>query len=470
MKYRNITLNGNKNKVFSLVKYTDEYESIINVKNNDLKNKIISYPKLKKPNNDSQSYMIVMQPNVVVGYIVITSLLSKEAKVKIEIDEKKLTKEEINELMTNLLSSLKLLLYDKDSIELDVLNNIDLDIYKEKHIGKISSNDVVSKVFNNKKTSRLMSKISKEIRDIDSSLTELNKSWTEDLELCESKDLTMFDKELLDSYKDGSATIQEKFFKADIIYWTGIFSKKFERCYTFFRDGKVILTKEAKRPVNQDSDYKITYDVMGKGFDLETREVSIIDNEKESYLENDYIDITKSKEDGMKYINYETPIIDGTSAHVELTIDSNDEIKKCYVDFRTHKSNGKINGMYLLRINNKDRICTLNFMSRDGNKNERNILGDEAYAFYGDITIDEIDDLINTCVNLINAYALRNKKQTVNLTNKRLITTYAYEEAKIIKYIDEIKGEIPYSSLSSYFFSFVEDYYRKPEKVKKMIK
>ena len=90
------------------------------------------------------------------------------------------------------------------------------------------------------------------------------------------------------------------------------------------------------------------------------------------------------------------------------------------------------------------------------------------YSFLSSLL--EIDDLINTCVNLINAYALRNKKQSVNLTNKRLITTYAYEEAKIIKYIDEIKGEIPYSSLSSYFFSFVEDYYRKPEKVKKMIK
>lgn len=74
----------------------------------------------------------------------------------------------------------------------------------------------------------------------------------------------------------------------------------------------------------------------------------------------------KSKKKGTKTVVYKSDVVDKSSIYAEVRLNDNDDIDKCYIDFRTHRNNGKINGMYLIRINNKDKNFSFSYRTRKG--------------------------------------------------------------------------------------------------------
>ena len=171
--------------------------------------------------------------------------------------------------------------------------------------------------------------------------------------------------------------------------------------------------------------------------------------------------MTHLKKDNSKIINYTTPIIDNSSISIDMKLNSQDEIERCYIDFRTHKSNGKINGLYILRITPQkqhDKL-KLKFISRKGNKQED--LKEEkellSTTIEESLTLELIDELIRKIILIINNKARSYKKQSISLENENIIQNINNSQIQAINFIKQIKGEIPLPHLEEILEKFIDD-------------
>lgn len=71
------------------------------------------------------------------------------------------------------------------------------------------------------------------------------------------------------------------------------------------------------------------------------------------------------KEDKVRLL-YETAIVDNSSIYLDYVLNATDEVSKCFVDFRLHKGNTRINTMYLLRVYNDYSFFSIKKRSRKG--------------------------------------------------------------------------------------------------------
>lgn len=155
MIYKDIVLNGPNGFEFKLIKYNDNYSSLLtNFTNPDknLINFVKKCPKLYSESSECQSYMILDKEYTCIGIIYIgTSCDELDLEVKLQLDEKKFTNEtDIYNTIDQIIDVLGYCYRDKNHIEVNLVNNIDLSKYDPKYQKKIYDKNLTTYIFPNK--------------------------------------------------------------------------------------------------------------------------------------------------------------------------------------------------------------------------------------------------------------------------------------------------------------------------------
>ena len=486
MKYRSITLNGNSESQYSLIKYNDEYKyhlEELRKMNNELADYVENCPKIYSENSEEQSYMIMRDNRDCVGAIYIsTSTDEKNLEIKVHFNEKYfVSSEHIVKNIEKLVESLGLYFYNKENIEIQLVNNIDLlKFNKYKFKKKIYDENLTTYIFSNEGNNKLIPALIDEINGTEKNLTDWKQFWMQQINLFNHRDLSwVIDEPLLEEYDKGTISLEEIFYKADSIYWYNIKSNKSIRNISFNRSGHIYLDKFSK---NYDGiHYSIDYYVLNDGCTFHT------ENQDNNYFvldENNYytqiktnnIKIHTSKETKKKTINYVSPTINKSSISIELILDEFDKIDRCHIDFRTHKGNGKINGLYALRINpGYYNDFSLNYISRNGIKEQNFVYSLPITLFEGIIssglTFELVNEIINESIKIIKLKAMLKHRQSVNIEGTYNISYVMDIEKQIIDFIKQIKGEIPLPHLQENIEKFIETYSKdKVENKKKVLR
>ncbi len=465
MKYKSISLNGTDNYQYSLVKYEDKYEHILDPMeeiDDNLINLVKTCPKIYSVNSDHQAYMIVKGDDIGVGATYIgTSTDEKDLEVKLQLDESKFTNEtEMYMLINQLVDSLGLYCYERENIYINLINKIDLSKYNGlKYNREYLLPNISTYICSNKKYNTLIPLILKEIRSCEDTLVSWKQTWWQEIQHTSLENLHyLFDDDYLVDIK---IPLDEMFNKVDTVTWPNINSNTNEREIIFTMDGDVNFSK---RPKKDGTFYKFKYNVRKDGFKLNTSDFLLEDNDIYTKVRTSNEEIIKSKEKDIKTITYKSGVVDKSSIYAEVIFDNNDDIDKCYIDFRTHRNNGKTNGMYLIRINNKDKNFSFSYRSRKGNicKYIDNIYYDDER-----LSMDTLKNRIEFFIDVINS-CYRNGRQFIstNIDINDLVNTEKY----VIEFMKQIKGEIPLPYLQEQIDKFILEYSKskKDDKVKKL--
>jgi hypothetical protein len=474
MKYKSISLNSN----YSLVKYNyenekGELEELKNV-SKEIASSPKFYPQFFDKKNEQQSYMILRNSYNCVGAINIeTSNDESNLKIKVQLNENYFkSQQEIIEVVEQLIDTI-MGLFNKENIKINLINNIDLTKVNPQKYRKMNYDDaLITCIRPNKSNASLITKLVNEVNESEKCLTDLGLSWHKSIETMELK--SEFDTKLLKSIDDSIIALPELFNKFRTLYWTEINSIKSTRFISFSRNGYIEYSKDSKNRKNG-IDYEFAYNVLSDGFNLKISssqkdsKIAITDIEENSHYANiktNQLNIIYNKETKRKKINYTSPIINNSSIVGELWTNEQNEIENCYVDLRTHKSKGKINGLYAIRISkhqNYNKI-SIRFISRKGNKNKdfsEDISTNEEKLYStiidGKITIELIDELIKKVILLVNNSAGIYKKQPIVDPNETIFSNFVDIETQAINFIKQIKGEIPLPHLQENLEKFVNE-------------
>lgn len=258
MKYKSISLNGNKDYQYSLVKYEDKYNIILKHLKNinaDLLNSVWQCPILYSEESDHQAYMIVRDVNEGVGATYIgTSTDEKDLEVTLQLDEDKFDDEvDMYKLINQLVDSLGRYFYDKENIYINLVNKIDLSIYNSlKYKRQVHYMSMDTYCCNNKKYNTLIPLLLKEIKSCEDTLVSWKQTWWQRLEHVDLLDLHyLYDEDYINERgfpkKYGYVPIDEMFNKVDTVFWTNINSNMAKREVNFNVNGDVKFSRRPKR-------------------------------------------------------------------------------------------------------------------------------------------------------------------------------------------------------------------------------
>ena len=478
MKYRSISLNGNEYSHYSLVKYKNEYkEYLVDLKkmNKELAESVENYPKIYSELSDNQSYMIFQDKYRCVGAINIeTSTDEKKLEIKVQLNEKYFTsKQEIVKVIEQLTESLKLYFFDKEKIEITLINNIDLSkVNFHKYHKTVYDENLTTYTCTNKRNNLLIPKLVKEVNSAEKLLTNCGQSWKQIV--CNHEFDNDFDLELISEINKGTITLPELFSKVETLLCTEINNTESSRSITFSRNGNIKYSNIYHNLENK-IDYEFAYNILSNSFKLKSKSCKGSKQERLNIDENSYftniktnqLNILHCKGNKRKRINYTSPVIDNSSISIELWTNEQNEIASCYVDFRTHKKNGKVNGLYALRVapQRYDDKFSIRFISRKGGKYRdffEEISKNEEELFSaivdGNLTIELIDELIRKVIPIVNNRAKNHKKHSISPTNETIILNLIDSEAQVINYIKQIKGEIPLPHLQENLEKFINEH------------
>ena len=478
MKYRNISLNNNHHCIYSLIKYNDdckEYLEEFKDLNKDLADAVIKYPEIYDESSEHQSYLIFRGSHTCVGAIKIeTSSDEKDLEVELQLNERYLKqyKDRI-ELTEQIIESLKLYFYDKENIEIRLFNNTDLSKFNcIKYRKKIYDENLTTYTTSNKEKNQLISKLIDEISETKKRLKDEGFHWNEDFDSKET--YYYFDRELIEEIEIRRMSFPELFSKVEKYSLINIFSPKAHMDICFSRNGQIGYSRHSYDRENG-IDSTVSYNVLNDSFNLygkkaydKRKEGTQIHNDSYStIIKTNGLNIYHYKEDNVKRYIYTTPIENNSSISVEMWTDEQNEIKSCYIDFRTHKSNGKVNGFFALRIApaRYDDTFSLRFISRKGNRygdftEEIFNKEEELYSniIEGKLTYELIDELIEKVIPIINKRASIYNKQPILINNTSPISNLIEAEANTISLIKEIKNESSLQHLEESLDTFIDGY------------
>lgn len=478
MRYRSITLNDNKAFIkYSLIKYTEEYQTQleeIKEMNKELADSVENCPKIYSELSDHQSYMI-FRGNSCVGAINIgTSTNEKDLEIKVQFMEEKFKNEEcIITVLEQLIDTLKLYCFDKENIEIRLLNNIDLEkVNKYQYKKNRLFENVTTYTTSNKHNNRLFPALLNEIAKTEQNLTNWEQCWEKKLDMCGYNDCqSIIDDQIVEECVNGTIPLNEIFYKAETISWSNINSLKSTRNIAFFQNGQIQFNKIQKGPGK--NNYEFTYHILKDGFKLErylTPEETLLQiEENQSYtsIKTPNLYTYYDKEEQEKYVRYCISSKYQSSLVLEIYKNKDNEIEKCYVDFRTHRKNGRVNGLYALRIFSKygTRRYNLCFTSRKGDHSYdfiNEVTSDDEVLFSkmyeGTITLDLIEEMIAKIIPIINRKAYRVNRPLIALELASVIGDYKRESEAAIDFLKQIRGEILLPHLEENIDKFIEEY------------
>ncbi len=488
MRYRSITLNNCEKDQFVLIKYSEEYKEYLEElrrMNEYLASSVEKCPTIYSELCDHQSYMIFSGETNCIGAIYIaTSTDEKNLEIEVHfIEEKFENKEGIIDVLEQIISTLGFYCFDKENIEIHLLNNIDLEkINKYKYKKNCISENITTYTTTNKFNNKLYPKLLNEMSETEKNLINWKQSWMPRFDFCVFNDCNnLFDKELMQKYKDGTIPLSEIFYKAESVLWDDINSIKSKRSIIFERNGQIYFTKSSKDFGK--NNYEFSYNILRDEFNFKK-----VDWRKNAYLEidennvwtrikSDNLKVVYLKADKIKKVQYKSPMVNNSSISLNLYI-KQDEIERCYVDFRTHRNDrkNKINGIYALRILSKDNICTLNFISRKGlrcNDFADELKEEDEQLFTtilnGNMTIELLDELVKKMITIVNRKAFSKGEPIILSDNEAIVSNACEMETEAINYVKQIKGEIPLPHLQENLEKFIEEYDIKKNNAKKMV-
>lgn len=458
MKYKSISLNGTDNYQYSLVKYEDKYKDILgSMKEIDVNliDSVIAGPRIYSVDSDHQAYMLVKDDDIGVGATYIgTSTDEKDLEVTLQLDEDKFDDEvDMYKLINQLVDSLGLYCYERENIYICLKNKINLSKYnslKYKEVYLLPN--ISTYICSNNKYNTLIPLLLKEIKSCEDTLVSWKQTWWQEIQ-----HRTLDDFHLLYDNDDIEKS-DEMFNKASSFSLVDYIR---DRNVTFDIDGHVIFSKNIKE---NDSTCEFTYNVRKDGFKLKTFDFLLEDNHSYTKIITPNEEIKKSKEKGTKKITYKSGIVDKSSINAEVRLNDNDDIDKCYIDFRTHRNNGKINGMYLIRINNRDKNFSFSYRTRKGDicKYVDNIYYDDERFSMGTLKnrIEFFRDAINSCY--------RNGRGAISSDIN--ISDLVNIEKDVVNFMKKIKSEIPLPYLQEQIDKFILEYSnsKSNDKVKKL--
>lgn len=298
--------------------------------------------------------------------------------------------------------------------------------------------------------------------------------------MCDYRDLNYeFDRQLMEEYDNGTISLPELFFKAEYLSWVGINSHHSRREICFSRSGRVTFSKDSKN--SSGLNYEFDYSLLNNNFRFNTyafnqRPIEINGNSYFTNIQSGNIDVLYIKENKRKKIKYTSPIVNRSSIAMELWYNEKNQLERCYIDFRTHKGNNKINGLYELRIvPGYFSRFSLNYTSRDGYKGVDfvHLLPTNLFCAIipGELTIQLVDQIINESISIINHMARVKHKQTITSQGDCIASTIADIEKQSIEIIKQIKGEIPLPHLQEIIEKFIQENNKiKNEEKKRVLK
>ena len=447
MKYKSISLNGTDNYQYSLVKYEDKYKHILDSMegiDTNLIDSVIACPVLYSVNSDHQAYMLVKDDDIGVGATYIgTSTDEKNLEVKLQLDESKFTDEtEMYMLINQLVDSLGLYCYERKNIYINLINKIDLSKYNGlKYNREYRLPNIFTYVCSNNKYNTLIPLLLKEIKSCEDTLVSWKQTWWQEIQHRTLEDFhLLFDNDYIEKSDD----MFNKAISFSLVDYTQ------GRNITFDIDGSVSFYEFSYKP--DGIKYSFDYNLLRDCFKLETSDFLLEDNQAYTKIITSNEEIIRSKEKGTKKITYKSGVVDKSSIYAEVRLDNNDDIDKCYIDFRTHRNNGKINGMYLIRINNRDKKFSFSYRTRKGDicKYDDNIYYDDE-----SLSMDTLKDRIKFFIDTINS-CYRNGRGAISskIDISTLVNTRKTEK-DVINFMKKIKSEIPLPYLQEQIDKFI---------------
>ncbi len=473
MKYKNIVLNDNKIYQYSLVKYERErwyiFDSLKNL-NGDLLRIVRESSILYSENSDYQAYMLVRGKIIGVGVVIIdTSCDEKDLEVLVQLDEEQFrAKKDMMEMIDQLIDSLALYCYDKENIVVDLRNDLDLEKYNEsKYTREVLFPSSSTFKRSNNYYNTLLPLLIREMKDTHDVLTIWRQSWRQqELEFVPNIDL--------DDSINKHIPYEEIFNKALAVKWSNNFHNVI-REITFNINGDISLSKFSKffdiyrgfiyegnssNTKIDSSKYEFNYNLLNSGFQFKSDLFSLDDNRFFTEIKARDLEIMKLKKDNSIKITYKSDVIDNSSLTSDIYLDSNNEIEKCYIDFMTHKNNGKVNGDYILRI--EDGTYSFAFASRKGDI--YNYINDASYID-DDFSLATLDNRVSGFINDINEIYCENERY---ISPKLHIPNLGDATKYVVDTIKQIKEEIPLPYLSEQVNSFISENELRMGKVKKL--
>ena len=215
MKYRSITLNGNKNHQYKLVKYNDENSiKLLKLNNPDkeLVDCVKEWPKVYSELSEHQSYMIYDHKKCVGLICITTSTNERNLELKVWFDDKYFeSNNEILNVIYQLIDSLGLYFYDKENIEIELVNDIDLskiDSFKFKK--NIYDENLTTYMCSNKIYNVMIPALIDEIIETEKNLIDWKQYWNQSFDMCSYQDYDYdIDYPLFEEYEQGIVSLEE---------------------------------------------------------------------------------------------------------------------------------------------------------------------------------------------------------------------------------------------------------------------
>lgn len=241
--------------------------------------------------------------------------------------------------------------------------------------------------------------------------------------------------------------------KCDLITCSSSSNSNSERYYFEFNsNGRISLYKTK----DHNQKYRVRYSLLTDFLKLTSESNSEIkvDIDSNSFFTsivlNNYKIIIDNKANS-KEINY---FSDDKKISIQIVLNNEDKIEKCYIDFRTFKeSTQKVNGVFALRLYPKYNERTLRILYRSGMVSFdllENILKKDIELYdlliNQELTVQCINNLIIRMIPLLNELAEKYNRPTIkdNLEDKFDLNKPAND---VVSYLTDIKDEIPSSHL-----------------------
>ena len=182
-------------------------------------------------------------------------------------------------------------------------------------------------------------------------------------------------------------------------------------------------------------------------------------------------DMTIDKRTGQKEIVVFSPIYEKSSIKIVIKINEQNIMEKCFIDFRTHKGNGKINGQYILRMvvnsyNKQNNKFLIKFINHRGKGNL--YFSSEALEYEKEmlstinnekLTIESLNEIVKRCLLIINTSAINYKRRPISLASENIISNIIESESQVMSLLCRTEDKIPIPHLQMLLNKLIEEHF-----------
>lgn len=397
MKYQSVNLKGNSK--YKFIKYSAKYEKQLNQNNNFnsfLVRAVKECPYIYSEESEHQAYMI-FDGSMLIGLIYIgTSCDEQNLEIELELSEDKCSKDSIPNIVDDIIDSLGYFFYAKKAIQINLLNGYQLD--PNKYCKERISENTTFYIINNKYYPYMLNLLN-EMASLESALKDKSEVYTV---MCE-QDGYIIDKKMYLDYRSGNISLNHLFTCLNKVIFN-VDRQRYTKKASFINNGTIVYKKESKERYAYFTDV-VEYGINSKEFSV----ISINNKAKIGFLETECNrDISVNgdtlhydKENNTKLYKFNRILNYNAKLTGELKLDSNERLISCYIDIYCFKdSTMKINGIYMLRIDNNRNMILLT--SRKGNKKVIDKAFDKQIIMGESISLNMLEDIIKRMLKSIN--------------------------------------------------------------------